>query len=823
MKRAIVFLSLLFLSICPAYAQSGSSLFHFAGNMRSYRKIHGGIEARLDNGAVRVVYLKDIGFRVRYSFTGKFQKLFSYATVENNPPAASVSIRNEGSTLMIKGPEESVIVQKKPFRLSFANQSGHVFLSEDEGAGHQGDKIVHIFKKSPHTLYYGLGERPENTMIRNNQTYELWNSDHPSYQDGSEPLYEAYPFYIGMQSGKAFGVFYDNTYKTMFDFGAQLKQDIAFHAAGGQLCFYVFSGPQISKILEEYTNLTGRMHLPPKWALGYQQSRWGYYPDKELERLAYEFRSRGIPCDAFYLDIDYMNGYRIFTWDKRFFPHPSQMLSDLKKKGFKVVTIIDPGVKTDSSYSVYTSGLKDNVYVKLPNGSNYLGDVWPGQVVFPDFSNPKTRVWWGEQFKGLIDDGVSGIWLDMNEPSNFMNTRGTYQNKTIPNITVFNKDGIGASALEMHNLYGMNEAMATYKGLRKLEPNKRPFIITRAAYSGIQRYSSMWTGDNTANWTNVSFVEPLVMSVGLAGEPFAGFDIGGFVGSPTGEMYMRFLQIGVLMPFTRTHTERNSVSQSPWNYGRMYEFINKAAIRLRYKLLPYIYTTFYESTQSGSPVVRPLFWKYQQDPKTWYINDQFMLGDHLLAAPVVKKGMNTRTLYLPHDTWYGFFNNKRYEGGKEITVNAPIQAINTYTKEMKHPLAGLPLFAEAGSVIPMQKVLQYVGQEHIDTLKLRTYVGGSTKSEIYQDDGESFNYEHGAYQVTHIQSKDSGSSFDLTFDTKGHYDGAASNYKFNVYGLTQKPGEVTVDGKSVMFSYDAGSNSITFTTPSTIKSVHIEK
>ncbi len=328
------------------------------------------------------------------------------------------------------------------------------------------------------------------------------------------------------------------------------------------------------------------------------------------------------------------------------------------------------------------------------------------------------------------------------------------------------------------------------KDIRKAEPNKRPLIITRAAFSGIQRYSSMWTGDNAATWDHVYLTMPMVMSTGLAGEPFAGFDIGGFIGSPSGEMYMRFLQIGVLMPFCRTHTVADSRAQEPWDYGQMYTYINRKFIRFRYKILPVLYTSFYESTLDGSPIIRPLVWQFQNDPRVYHIDDQFMLGDHLMAAPVHKQGMNSRTLYLPDGKWYGFFNNKEYKGGKDITVNAPIDAVNVYNKDFTHPYAGLPLFAQAGSVIPMQPVQQYVGQKKITNMTLRIYAGASQKSYLYEDDGKSQEYHKGVFRFTTFQTESSTQELSLDIKMNGHYDGAVSGFKAEVYGLDKAPEKV---------------------------------
>jgi len=812
-RAVIVLLLMAVLFWSDAYAQN--SLYRFAGNMESYQKNNQGITFKLTNGAVKIAYLKGVGFRIRYSFTGKFAPLFSYATVKDMPPEENINITNNVSALLLKAGDESLTIQKKPFRIMYQNADGNTFMKDTFGAGHQGDKICHIVKRDQGTVYYGLGERPDG-INRAGKRYTLWNTDHGGYNWGTEPLYQSYPFYIALHNEKAYGVYYDNSFKSLFDFGGQLKTHIGYYADGGELRFYVFYGPSIKEVLSKYTTLTGRAPLPPKWALGYQQSRYSYYPNKELYRLVNQFRSRNIPCDVFYLDIDYMHGYRDFTWDKTFFPHPTQMMNRLKKDGIKVVTIIDPGIKKDSTYDVYNEGLKKDLYVKYPDGSNYVGRVWPGKTTFPDFSNPETRTWWGNLVYNWEHKGVSGVWLDMNEPS-------VFGGKTMPYIAQFDKDGRKASEYEMHNIYGLLEAKATYENLRKKEPNKRPFILTRAGFSGTQRYAAMWTGDNVARWRDVGLTMPMIMGTGLAGEPFDGFDIGGFGGSPSGELYMRFLQIGVLMPFCRTHSSKGTVSQEPWDYGHMYTYINKKLIQLRYKLLPDLYTAFYEHTQTGAPIIRPLVWQFQNDPKTYNINEQFMLGDHLMAAPVIKEGMNERTLYLPKGTWYGFFNDAKYEGGKSITVNAPIRAVDSYNKNYAHPYAGLPMFVQAGSVIPMQEVQQYVGQKDITNMNLQVYTGGSQTSKLYEDDGKSQEYHNGRYRLTTFTTQSSSKYLKINVLMKGKYKGSVKTFTWKLHELGNKPGWVKVDGKKVTVQYDSQNHTVIFKTDAKPMNVEIRK
>ncbi len=473
------------------------------------------------------------------------------------------------------------------------------------------------------------------------------------------------------------------------------------------------------------------------------------------------------------------------------------MLSKLKKGGIKVVTIIDPGIKKDSSYKVFKEGLKKNAYVKYPDGNTYIGTVWPGKVAFPDFSKPETRKWWGGLVAGWHKQGVAGMWIDMNEPS-------VFGGKTMPYITVFDDDGQKAGEYKMHNIYALLNAKATYEGLRKKFPNERPFVLTRAGFSGIQRYAAMWTGDNTARWEDVGKMISMVLSTGLSGESFDGFDIGGFLGSPSGQLYMRFLQIGVLMPFCRTHSAKGTNMQEPWDYGPLFTYINKKFIRLRYKLLPVLYTAFYQSSQTGMPIIRPLVFKYQSDPNVTDISDQFMLGDHLMAAPVIQEDQNSQKLYLPKGDWYNFFNAKKFHGGKNIRVPAPVKSIEMSPNRTrhKHPYAGLPLFVQAGSVIPMQQVQQYIGQKNITNMTLKVYNGGSQTSKLYEDDGKTQDYRKGKYRLTKFQTESSQHSLNINVDMEGSYDGAVKKFTWKIYGVSQKPQFIKADGEKVQFQYD---------------------
>jgi alpha-glucosidase len=532
-----------------------------------------------------------------------------------------------------------------------------------------------------------------------------------------------------------------------------------------------------------------------------------------LMNVAHEMRRRDIPADVLYLDIGYMDGYRVFTWSPAAFPHPKQTLDSLASMGFKVVAIVDPGIKVDSSYRIYQEALSRHAFVTTPDGKPALGTVWPGISAFPDFSRGTVRGWWGDAQSALVDPGVRGIWNDMNEPSSF--TGGT-----LSELAQFDGDGHPGSHLEYHNQYGTLMARASFEGLRRLRPELRPFVITRAAYTGVQRYSSVWTGDNNSTWEHLRLSLPMILSLGLTGEPFAGSDIGGFTGTPSGEMYARWLQASALVPLMRTHSAIDVPRREPWSYGTEYERANRATIRLRYRLLPAIYTAFQQHVRDGSPVVRPIFWNALDDTLALNVGDEFFLGDHLLAAPAVDSSADTRTVYLPRGRWYRLGSDSAYEGSQRVTISAPEA---THDGGDTTGLRGLPLFARAGAVVPMQKVMSYDGERPLDTLELHVWPDATAPatSTLYEDAGDGYAYEHGAYRTTTFTTNEGSTSGTLNIKAArvGTYAGARV-YVVALHAFS-RPRVVRADGRSVPMRYDAASRITTFVIPSSVRSIAI--
>ncbi len=449
-------------------------------------------------------------------------------------------------------------------------------------------------------------------------------------------------------------------------------------------------------ILARYTELTGRMSLPPRWALGYHQCRWSYYPDSWVRKLAQEFRARQMPCDAIWLDIDYMDGYRDFTWHPQRFPDPQGLLDALHQQGFRVVTILDPGVKQDPTYHVYQQGARAGYFCTTPDGQVFHGPVWPGMAAFPDFSRAEVRRWWGDLHATLLQVGVDGIWNDMNEPTltgHFAPELDVPRGSTLAPHVQHGSEGQSLPHLALHNAYGSLMAQAAHEALARLRPDTRPFVLTRSAYAGVQRYAALWTGDNSSRWEHLRLAMPMCLNISLSGVAFVGVDVGGFWGNSDAELLTRWMQLGALLPFYRNHSSAHTTHQEPWAFGEPFESINRQYLELRYRLLPYLSTLFYEAAMTGAPIMRPLLWHYLNDPTTWEIEDQFLLGRDLLAAPIYEPGSSARRLYLPTGEWASFWSGERFHGPAWIEARAPLDE--------------LPLFVRAGAFLPLGPIMQH--------------------------------------------------------------------------------------------------------------------
>ena len=676
--------------------------------------------------------------------------------------------------------------------MAFVDRSGTVIHEDLQAASWAERAVAHVARLAPDTHLYGLGAKALPTD-RRGQRLVMWNQDPQVYPPGEDPLYLNIPVVLVCCADQSHGLFYDNPRLAIFDLGKQDSERLAYSAEGDTLQYYFLYGPQPQAVVELYTRLTGRMKMPPLWALGYHQSRWSYFPATRVLEVARAFRSMQIPCDTIHLDIHYMDGYRCFTWDPQRFPDPQGLLDALHADGFRAVVLIDCGIKADPHYAVCAKGLERGFFCQYPDGRVAGGPVWPGESYFPDFSSPEVRAWWGDLHKPLLDAGVDGIWNDMNEPT----VQGPGPD-TLAGCVRHDAEGVGADHSELHNVYGLLMARATAEGLQRLRSAARPFVITRSGWAGVQRHATSWTGDNQSTWDHLRLTVPMVLGLGLSGLSFVGPDIGGFAGDCDAELLVRWMQMGAFLPLFRNHSAWGTRDQEPWAFGEPYLSHNRAAIELRYRLLPYLYTAVWQSTQTGVPIARPLFFEACNEPTAHTIDDQFLCGDTLLVAPIVQAGADSRQVYLPKGRWYDYWTDRSYEGPLRLSVAAPLHRI--------------PPFVRGGSVLPTWPLMQHTGQAPPDRLILHVYPG-QNESWLYQDDGHSLAHEAGAFRLTGFDcnaATPTGAA--ITCHGQGDFASPTRGWEWHIHGLSQRPEAVCANGQALPAQYDAERQLLTFKT-----------
>ncbi|WP_241499063.1 TIM-barrel domain-containing protein [Rufibacter ruber] len=751
--------------------------------------------------ALRVEAVSATILRFRFAPDGTFGRDFSYAIAPNNastPVKLKVKALSDHYRLTTK--ELICTISKKGLLTRILDKSGNL-LNEDEKGFHwedhkeYGGEIVKMSKRAqPREYFYGLGDKAENMNLRGRR-FENWGTDTYGYTKGTDPLYKNINFFMGLHNRNAYGIFFDNTFRNFYDFGMERDTVASFWAQGGSMDYYFIYGPTLTQVIQRYTLLTGTPELPPLWALGYHQCKWSYYPESVVKNLAQGFRERQIPCDALYLDIDYMEGFRCFTWSNEHFPKPARMVRELKEDGFKTVVIIDPGIKIDHDYWVYQEGVQNDYFCRRADGPLYKGTVWPGLCHFPDFTRQDVRTWWSGLFKGLIQDvGVKGVWNDMNEPA-------VFEIGTFPNDVRLHMDGEPGSHRKGHNVYGMQMARATYEGVKQFSYPDRPFTITRSGYAGVQRFASAWTGDNIASWDHLWLANIQCQRLSISGISFVGSDIGGFIETPDGELYIRWLQLAVFHPFCRTHSSGDHGDQEPWSFGEPFTSLARKFIELRYQLLPYIYTTFWQYATQGTPMLRPLSLQDQHDPECYHRMAEFCLGDHLLVCPITAPGVEGRNLYLPHGQWYNFWSDEVVFGRQEVWADAPLDRI--------------PMFVRAGAVLPMYPVQQYVGELEIQEATLHVYYSEFPYiSTLYEDGGEGYGYTEGAYQLKTFQTEPSAASFSISQQIEGSGAAAYPRYRIIIHGLPAPTASVLVDNEETVWEASADQRVLVVTVPS---------
>ena len=731
-------------------------------------KTEHGLLAAVHTEQLRVDVVRADLVRIKISRGGVFDESPTYAVCVD-PLAEPVPFRVERDDDRVRLVTDSLTVSVwlDPFRLDVHRADGSVVV--ETAADERGRYWAYATLNDAFTIrrrcrredaIYGLGEKG-GRHNRKGRDFTFWNTDVLSPNETEEftsrypaddpradrtsvemdPFYVSIPFFYHQvyPDGRMSGSFLDLGYRSAYEFAPDEEYRIV--GQGGQYTEYVFAGPGMAAILTDYTWLTGRTAPPPLWALGYHQCRWFDYTQQAVEAVAQQHRDHDIPCDAMWLDIEYMDGYRVFTWDTNKFPNPPAMLERLSEQGFRVITIIDPGVKYDPGYPVFDSGLERDVFCRTEGGDLYLGQVWPGNTAFPDFVTEQARAWWGELNAEHVKSGLAGIWNDMNEPA-------TGDISALPM-----RFGRGEFSHERYrNQYALLMAMATAAGLRNAMPELRTFVLSRSGFAGIQRYAANWMGDNLARWDHLRLNIAMGSGFGISGQAFVGADIGGFYGDTQAELFLRWMQLGTLTPFCRNHSMIDNVDQYAWAFGEVIGDHVRTAIKLRYRLLPYLYACFLRAGETGAPVQRPLVFDHQYDGTVRDIDDEFLLGPDLLVAPVTEPGMTARQVYLPAGDWYDWSSDELL-GGAAFHLTAT-------------PMDRIPIYARGGAVIPMwTEAPASTEGYHPEVVELHLFVpagDGVHESFLQEDDGLTFAALQGSRCRTHFTVTRQGDRVDVS-------------------------------------------------------------
>ena len=748
------------------------------GNIISWQHETAGVQGETSYGKFRVQCYNDHIARISVTRDEAFED-FSYAVVAS--PQGKATLTELSGFLELRTNAFVLKIETAPVRFSFYTLQGQPINEDDPafGTSWNGEQVTTYKKIQTGERFIGLGEKT-GPLDRKGQGYQNWATDSFAYSPGQDPLYCSIPFYIGVHNGLAYGIFFDNSFKSFFNFGASNDRFASFYADAGEMNYYFIHGSSVADIIREYTHLTGRMEMPPLWSIGYQQCRYSYYPDKEVLNLARTFREKDIPADTIVFDIHYMDQYKIFTWNNRDFADPAILLTQLRDMGFHVVVMCDPGIKVEAGYATYDAGMRENIFIQYPDGTPYTGQVWPGWCHFPDFSNPRARAWWQEQFKEYVALGVDGFWNDMNEIATW--------GQMLPELMTMDFEGQQATMRRGRNVYGFLMARSTYEGTKALLGGRRPFNLTRSGYSGVQRYAAVWTGDNVAYDEHMLLGVRLVNSMGLSGIAFAGYDVGGFVGDANSKLFARWVSIGTFSPFFRGHSMINSRDSEPWAYGEEVEQISRNYIKLRYQLLPYLYSLFHEASETGMPVQRSLAIDYTHDRKVYdgQFHNQYLLGPSLLIAPA-ESTKEFIKVYLPEGDWYTLYAGHKHTGHAEVVTECPVHR--------------LPVFVKAGALLPLKPAAPNT-QVVSELLMLHLYTGKHDSTFVYyEDDGATFEYQSGTYARRQLAYYAAARKL-VIGTTEGTYVSPVKKLKVIWHGLEEHPTEGLVQGEPVVIHPD---------------------
>ncbi len=735
------------------------------GSLISHQSVSKGIAFRFERASMTIEVLASDLIRVTWE-PGKVCYPYAIAKADWNGYPFKHKSTDEKHTIETGDIQVDIFTDGS---IHYKTPTGKL-LREEVPPERKGNAWIHRVLLEPTAHLYGLGERAAPLNLRGG-SYLNWNRDpNGSYSSGNDPIYLCIPAYSEINTTGGYFIFYENPYPSLF----KLTETAEVLLEDGALRYYFIPGfPE--QTLKRYTELTGRAALPPRWALGYHQSRWGYKTEQDIRSIVSRFENHQLPISAIHLDIDYMDGFRVFTINKQGFPDLKKLSQELEAKNIKLVAILDPGVKKDKKYPLYQQGLEKDYFILDPRGKPVEGIVWPGEALFPDFTKPEVREWWAEQYKTLIDEDVAGFWHDMNEPVTFV----AWGDNRLPLSSRHNIEGLEGDHHQAHNIYGLLMARAGIQGITKHRPEKRPWIVSRSGWAGIQKYAWNWTGDTETSWKVLHQTIATVLGLGLSGQPFSGPDIGGFSGAPSPELYVRWLQLASFLPFFRTHSAKGTPPREPWTFGESALTIARKYIELRYKLMPYIYTLAWEASQTGAPLARPLFWDEPMTTELQSIDNAFLLGNSLLIAPIIREGMTSRNVILPSGCWYDFWDEKFHTGGKMIQAKAPLDT--------------MPIYVRGGSILPLQEDSSHLALHFYPPHLLGGY--HQHPLQLYSDAGDGPIRDTKDWRLDTFDISLSGGVITISRRNQGEFPFPYEHVHLHVHGVPAS--QTWIDGKQV--------------------------
>jgi alpha-glucosidase len=802
-----------------------------------------GVEIRSGNAVMQISALREDVVRVRVGPTGQLPEDASWAVLPASRTATvAVTPDSSASAVGFRTAKLQVAVRRDPLELTVTDTTGHVIFAQLPGRPIEyNGTAFRMYMKSPEDEhYFGLGDKP-GPIDRRNEAFTDWNTDAFGWQESTDPIYKSIPYFMTFRKGVAAGIFLDNTWRASFEFNKEYRDGYSFGSENGPLDFYILYGPEPKAVVETWTWLTGPTPLPPLWSLGYQQSRYSYYPEAEVRRIASTLRTEHIPADVIWLDIDYQLKNRPFTVDPERFPHFDQMIKDLKAEHLRTVVITDLHLADlpNAGYKPYDEGAAGDHFVKNPDGSTYVGVVWPGKAVFPDFTQKTSRDWWGTLYADFVSKGIAGFWNDMNEPAIFL-----VPSKTMPDDVQHRVEEPGFQTrttmhLEVHNIFGMQNSRGTFEGLQRLEPNTRPFVMTRASYAGGHRYAATWTGDNSSNWSHLRQTVPQLLNLGLSGFAMAGADVGGFAASPQPELLTRWFEVAAFQPIDRDHTAVGTKPQEPWENGTPEDVsLRRRYIEERYRLLPYLYTTAEEMSRTGLPIDRPLFLEFPNgavdgQPLDLSNGGAFLFGaDLLVAQSPFPDEVDDYTLGLPPVGWYDYWTGARVDAstGRRGIDNA---AVVQPEVRIHRTLDTLPVFARAGAIVPEQPLVESTDEKPQGPLTLRVYpptaIGNDCAGSLYLDDGVSYNFRQGAFLRLRFSCRLNGQGIVVTVAPReGSFEPWWRQFSVEIYGAAKPATSASssaINGASatpVSTGYDTEHHRITALVPDDGKGLELQ-